>query len=347
MSGFFRRKTRSFQPLPIADDNSISPCNELVAEDQQSSEVRQDIGTPLDDEPEVEDSTVSGFNVALPQQDTSGIRQIEQSREIDARECDSDVQQIVGGDPAEEAWLGQASRPHSSTAATPTQDDNISPVDVSRIPVPNAGPQFLSFSSENTSVGHRRVQTDASDSIQSIPLPQIQDDGGEAEIAIVDAIANINAIPVNVDELPSDKESDIRDASDNEIVERDQFGRDITRRIKSSVDIDPDKVVTVEEVSDDDLPEVIEERNRDKCGEERDSDADSRYSMVSNNSLTGENGNLSDKDKRPTSDNNNKKDAEIPDRDEISSLSGLSSEDEAKGSDRLQVSHLVSNCLLI
>ena len=103
----------------------------------------------------------------------------------------------------------------------------------------------------------------------------------------------------------------------------------------------------MEEVSDDDLPEVIEERNRDKCGEERDSDADSRYSMVSNNSLTGENGNLSDKDKRPTSDNNNKKDAEIPDRDEISSLSGLSSEDEAKGSDRLQVSHLILNFRLI
>ena len=128
MSGFFRRKTRSFQPLPIADDNSTSPCNELVAEDQESSEVRQDIGTPLDDEPEVEDSTVSGFNVALPQQDTSGIRQIEQSREIDARECDPDVQLIVGGDdPEEEAWQGQASPPHSSTAATPTQDDNISP----------------------------------------------------------------------------------------------------------------------------------------------------------------------------------------------------------------------------
>jgi hypothetical protein len=94
-------------------------------------------------------------------------------------------------------------------------------------------------------------------------------------------------------------------------------------------------VGTVEEVSDDDLPEVIEERrfgNREEIA----SDADSNFSMVSNNSLTAENCHTSDKDKKSKSDVTSKPPQDTTERDEISSLSGLSSEDEMKENDRLQ-----------
>ena len=96
------------------------------------------------------------------------------------------------------------------------------------------------------------------------------------------------------------------------------------------------KIVTVEEVSDDDLPEVIEERrfgNREEIA----SDADSNFSMVSNNSLTAEKCHTSDKDKKSKSDVTSKPTQDTTERDEISSLSGLSSEDEMKENDRLQV----------
>ena len=57
----------------------------------------------------------------------------------------------------------------------------------------------------------------------------------------------------------------------------------------------------MEEVSDDDLPEVIEER-RYGVREEIVSDADSNFSMVSNNSLSGENSHTLDKEHKSKKD---------------------------------------------
>ena len=333
MSDFFGR-IGSFQRHPLEGVNNVSQPHEL--NEENLSEVREDIGTPLDDEPEIgENGTIAGFNV--PIQDTSLMDQVDKGRNAGA-ENETGEQVTVDKDLSEEdAWVEETSRPHSSTAATPTQDDNVSPEDISRIPVPATGPQFLSFS-QPSSLVHGAIQVEAMDSIGSIPLPQVRDDGSDAEVAIVDAIANINAIPVNIDEVPSDKDSDGRDLSDHEITEKDEFGRDTSRRKKGAAELDPNKVVTIEEVSDDDLPEVIEERTqRDRNGEERVSDADSSYSMVSNNSLAGENCQLAEKDKKTKGDSTKKTAPEITERDEISSLSDLSSEDEARGSDRLQV----------
>jgi len=301
---------------------------------EDSSEIREDIGTPLDDEPELGDnSAIAGLNI-ISQQDPRFIDKETTSREN--RAANQIGEQLAADTNSSEGqiWLEQTSRPHSSCAATPTQDDNVSPEDISRIPVPNTGPQFLSFAQLPST---RRDKAEPSDAVGSIPLPQIIEDGSDADIAIVDAISNVNVIPVNADEASSDKDSDIRDISEHEVTEKDEFGRDMSRRRKGNAGFD-NKVVTVEEVSDDDLPEVIEQRShRGNVGEDRDSDADSKYSMVSNNSLSAENCNYLDRDKKTKGDGINKNGPETGERDEISSLSGLSSEDEMRGNDRLQV----------
>jgi hypothetical protein len=316
----------SSQPLLIDSVNSMSRTQEMQ---EDSSEIREDIGTPLDDEPELGDnSAVAGLNIGISQQESNFIDEETTSREN--KSANQTAEQLAADTISSEepTWLGQSNRPHSSCAATPTQDDNVSPEDISRIPVPNTGPQFLSFGT--------------SDAVGSIPLPQIIEDGSDADIAIVDAISNVNVIPVNVDEASSDKDSDIRDISEHEVTEKDEFGRDKSKRRKGNDGFD-NKVVTVEEVSDDDLPEVIEERtHRDRTGEDRDSDANSNFSMVSNNSLSAENCNFLDRDKKTKGDDINKNGPETGERDEISSLSGLSSEDEMRGNDRLQVEICIS-----
>ena len=82
------------------------------------------------------------------------------------------------------------------------------------------------------------------------------------------------------------------------------------------------KVVTVEEVSDDDLPEVIEHRtHKEKQSQDNASDVDSNYSMVSNNSLSPENCQISDKEKKAKSETKIQQNREPTEKDEISSLS--------------------------
>merc|ERR1712018_45743 len=192
----------------------------------------------------------------------------------------------------EPSWLEQTSRPNSSSAATPTQDDNINAEDISGIPVPTTGPQFLNFTQPSSTQAISVSET--SELIGSIPLPQVTDDGSDADIAIVDAISNVNVISGNIRSY-NDKRSDNRIDSE-EITEKDEFGRDMPRRKKVEK-----KIVTVEEVSDDDLPEVIEER-RYGVREEIVSDADSNFSLVSNNSLSGENSHTLDKEHKSKKD---------------------------------------------
>ena len=214
------------QPFVLDSVNNISESQD---QQEENLEIREDIGTPLDDEPELgENSTISGLNVGVSQ-DSRIIN------ELDNEERDGADNQPRGQftseaiSPGEQSWHEQTSRPHSSSAATPTQDDNISPEDISRIPVPTTGPQFLRFAQPRTAQGDH---AEASDVIGSIPLPQVTDDGNDDEIAIVDAISNVNVIPGNVDEVSSDKGSDIRDISDHEVTEKDEFGRDLSRRRK-------------------------------------------------------------------------------------------------------------------
>ena len=300
MSDFYGQKG-SFQPLTNEEVNNTSRIHDV--NEENVSELKGDVGTPLDDEPELGDTgTIGNFNVL-----------------------------------EEAVWPDQTSRPNSSTAATPTQDDNVSPEDISRIPVPTTGTQFISFG-QTTALTQGGILSEASDPIGNIPLPQVRDDGSDEEIAIVDAISNTNAIPTNISKVPIDKSSNARDVSDHEIEEQDEFGRDMSRRRKGAIEHDPNQIVTIEEVSDDDLPEIIEQRTEHgRDGEERISDAESNYSMVSNNSLSENHCNPCEKEKR-TNDNNQKTGTfENKKEDEISSLSGLSSEDEARESDRLQV----------
>lgn len=339
----------SVQPLPLDSINSTSEAHE---EHENFSELREDIGTPLDDEPELGDNPASdSLNVGIARQESTSIDQgtdnseagiASQKRENLASDVGIRRQMLaklaVDVIPSDEpAWREQISRPNSSSAATPTQDDNNSPVDLATISAPNTRPQFLNFDQPVSSTSKRSDET--SDLIGSIPLPQLEEDGTEADIAIVDAISHVNVIPINVDAGLSDKNSDIRYISDHEETEKDEFGRDVPRKRKKIKEFEH-KVVTIEEVSDDDLPEVIEETTtRSREGEERISDADSNYSLVSNNSLSAENCRASDKEKKKRgNDPKNFFHGGATEKDEISSLSGLSSEDELGGNERLQVS---------
>ena len=316
----------NLQPHEIDDSHSTS----LVHDTHEADTEIRDIGTPLDDEPEISDSLEQASDNAGMSKYTE-IDGIKNNDIIEATDSTSQEQLAVNDISYEEpSWIEQTSRPHSSSAATPTQDDNISAEDISGIPVPTTGPQFLNFSqpasTQNNSISEN------SEFIGSIPLPQVTDDGSDADIAIVDAISNVNVISGSIKPY-SDKKADTRNESD-EATEKDEFGRDMPRR-KKVKEIEQ-KIVTVEEVSDDDLPEVIEERrfgNREEIA----SDADSNYSMVSNNSLSAENCHTSDKDKKSKRDEVTKAAQDAAERDEISSLSGLSSEDEMKENDRLQV----------
>ena len=295
-------------------DNSINHSHDINLAD---SEIR-DVGTPLDDEPDINDTLEQGQT----------LQDIPKNNAIDTiAERSQEKLALDSNSYNDSSWHEQTSRPHSSSAATPTQDDNISAEDISGIPVATTGPQFLNFSQPSSTQAIHVSET--SELIGSIPLPQVTDDGSDADIAIVDAISNVNVISGNIRSY-NDKRSDNRIDSE-EITEKDEFGRDMPRRKKVEK-----KIVTVEEVSDDDLPEVIEER-RYGVREEIVSDADSNFSMVSNNSLSGENSHTLDKEHKSKKDGMSKNSQDANERDEISSLSGLSSDDEMRENDRIQV----------
>ena len=310
------------QTCEMDGSNSINDPNNITEAD---SEVR-DIGTPLDDEPDINDPIDHISNkIELPQDPR--IQGNTANNVLDAIVDASQEKIALKSNSNEESpWQEQTSRPHSSSAATPTQDDNINAEDISGIPVPTTGPQFLNFTQPSSTQAISVSET--SELIGSIPLPQVTDDGSDAEIAIVDAISNVNVISGSIKSY--EKRSDTR-IEREEVTEKDEFGRDMPRRKKINKE-----VVTIEEVSDDDLPEVVEE-HRFGNREEIVSDADSNYSMVSNNSLSAENCHTSEKDQKSRKEGNSRATQEANERDEISSLSGLSSEDEMKEHDRLQV----------
>ena len=132
--------------LPHEIDGSYSTS--LTHDTHEVDTEIRDIGTPLDDEPEINinDSLQPASNNVEIAQNTR-IDEIKDNDIVEATGSSSQEQLALNANSYEEpSWLEPTSRPHSSSAATPTQDDNISAEDISGIPVPTTGPQFLNFS---------------------------------------------------------------------------------------------------------------------------------------------------------------------------------------------------------